>query len=68
MTTTVHTSSGSPDDDWHDAHDAASRVRAFLNEYPHDGQTNVDPEKVYAFNMVPLNWSDLDALCKAVGA
>ena len=40
------------------------RVRRFLRTYPHDKQTNIDPEIVYEYNAVQLRWSDLDALCR----
>ena len=48
--------------------DAARRVREFLDAYPNDGSSNVDPEHIYTYGadgeLHTLNWSDLDKLCR----
>lgn len=39
--------------------DAVDRVAAFLEQYPHDGSSNIDAENIYTFNLHTLRWSDL---------
>lgn len=41
------------------------RLDEFLDAYPHEGQTNLDPDQIYTFNDKTLLWSDLRVLVDA---